>query len=143
MKFSSKNRWDQDKFWYKITQDGNRTRAIWGIFHLSGPIHMSCCYKATAVPNQIHSIIFRLNTIAWIWLGMAAAQQWHNTWIGSMAAAQQWHNIWIGSQRQNNMRRGQNLVLKIDWTGANFSTKKPKTGAAQNIFLSERSKKYM
>ena len=28
---------------------------------------------------------------------------------------------------------GQNLVLKIDWTRANFSTKRPKTGAAPGL----------
>ena len=33
---------------------------------------------------------------------------------------------------RNNPRRGQNLVLKIDWTGANFSTKQRQTGAKLN-----------
>ena len=34
---------------------------------------------------------------------------------------------------RNNPRLGQNLVPKIDWTGANFSsTKQPKTGAKLN-----------
>ena len=30
---------------------------------------------------------------------------------------------------KNNPRPGQNLVLKIDWTGADFSTKQRRTGA--------------
>ena len=33
---------------------------------------------------------------------------------------------------RNNPRPGQDLVLKIDWTGANFNTKQPKTGAKLN-----------
>ena len=33
---------------------------------------------------------------------------------------------------KSNPRPGQNLVLKIDWTGANFSTKQPKTEAKLN-----------
>ena len=35
------------------------------------------------MPNQIHSIAFRLNIIDWIWFGTAAARQWHDVLIGS------------------------------------------------------------
>ena len=50
---------------------------------LLGPIYGSCRCRSTAVPNPIHSIVFRLNRISWIWFGMAVVRQWHDVWIGS------------------------------------------------------------
>ena len=31
--------------------------------------------RASAVPNQIHSVAFRLNTMDWIWFGRAVARR--------------------------------------------------------------------
>ena len=55
-------------------------------------------------------------------------------WSKTMAEPGLYGAFFTSQRHKNNPRPGQNLVLKMDWTQANFSTKQPKTGQHRAFF---------
>ena len=53
-------------------------------------------------------------------------------WSKTEAGPGLYRDIFTSQKMKNHPRPVSNLILNIDWTGASFSTKYPKTGAKLN-----------